>query len=174
MKIWRTDEELLHQGCIQQVSIDKGRKLGIWGGISGQVPTEARIFDENLDGQTYCGVLNHELKRSIVKLPDKGKTIYQQDLTPWHTSKMVKAKMKKTKLKILDWPAKNPNLNPIEFVWSILDKKLITTSIYNKATLRKRQVEKWKSLGIDLHCSLVNSMPERLTKYLQAKGEHFN
>ena len=85
---------------------------------------------------------------------------------------MVKAKMKKMKLKVLDWPAKSPDLNPIEFVWSILDKKLITTPIYNKATLRKRLVEEWKFLGIDLRCSLVDSMPERLTKYLQAKGGH--
>ena len=76
VKIWRTDEEPLYQDCIQQGSIGKGGKLGIWGGISGQGPTEARIFDENMDGQTYCGVLSHELKRSIVKLPDKGKTIY--------------------------------------------------------------------------------------------------
>ena len=87
---------------------------------------------------------------------------------------MVKAKMKKMKLKVLDWPAKSPDLNPIEFVWSILDKKLITTPIYNKATLRKRLVEEWKSLGIDLRGSLVDSMPERLTKYLQTKGGHFN
>ena len=50
---------------------------------------------------------------------------------------MVKAKMKKTKLKALDWPVKSPDLSPIEFVWSILDKKLMTTPIYNKATLRK-------------------------------------
>ena len=70
--------------------------------ISGQEPTEARIFDENMNGQTYCDVLNHDLKQSIAKLPDKGKIIYQQALAPRHTSKMVMAKMKKTKLKVLD------------------------------------------------------------------------
>ena len=60
------------------------------------------FFDENMNGQTYCDVSNHELKQSIAKLPDKGKIIYQQALAPWHTSKMVKAKMKKTKLKVFD------------------------------------------------------------------------
>ena len=77
----------------------------------------------------YYDVLNHELKRRI------GKTIYQQDLAPWQKCKMVKAKMK---LKALEWSAKSLDLNPIEFVWSILDKKLMTMPIYNKATLRKR------------------------------------
>ena len=76
VKIWRTDEERLHQDCIQQVSTGKEGKLGIWGDISGQGSTETRIFDENMDGQTYCDVVHHELKRSITKLPDKGTIIY--------------------------------------------------------------------------------------------------
>ena len=116
-----------------------------------------------MDGQTYCDVLNHELKESITKLPGKGKIIYQQDLASWPKSKMIKVKMK---LKVLDWPAKSPDLNPIEFVWSILDKKLMITPVYNKATRRKRLEEEWKSLGINLCCNLVDSMPERLMKCL--------
>ena len=168
MKIWRTDEEQLHQDCIQQISTGKGGNQGTWGGISGQRSTEERIFDENMDGQRYCDALNHKLKRSTVKLPDKDKIIYQQDLAPWYTSKNG------MKLKVLDWPAKSPDRNSTEFVWSILDRKLMTTPIYNKATLRKRLEEEWKSLGIDLCCSLVGSMAEKLTMDLQAKDGHFN
>ena len=127
-----------------------------------------------MDWQTYCDVLNHELKRSMAKLSDQGKIIYQQDLAPRDTSKMVKVKMKKMKLKVLDCPAKSPDLNPIEFVWSILDRKLMTTPIDNKTTRRKRLEEEWKSLGIDLCSSLVDSMSEILTKSLQAQGGHSN
>ena len=87
---------------------------------------------------------------------------------------MIKAKMKKMKLKVLDWSAKSLDLNPIEFVWSILDKKLMTTPIYNKAALRKRLEEELKSLGVALCCSLPDSMPEKLTKCLQTKGEYFH
>ena len=121
--------------------------------------------------QMYCDVLDHQLKRSIAKLPDKGKIIYQQDLAPWYMSKMVKANMKKMKVKVLDWSTKSPDLNPIGFALSILDKKLMTTPIYNKAALRKRLEEEWKPLGIDLCCSLVDSMPERLKNVYRPKVE---
>ena len=50
----------------------------------------------------------------------------------------------------------------------------MTTPIYNAATLRKRLEEEWKSLGIDLCCGMIDAMPERWTKCLPAKGEHFN
>ena len=49
--------------------------------------------------------------------------------------------MKKTKLKVLEWLARSPDLNLIEFIWNILDKKLMTTPIYNKATLHERLEE---------------------------------
>lgn len=173
VKIWRTDEERLHQGCIQQMNTGKAGKVGIWGGISGHGATEARVFDENMNGHLYCDVLNKELKRSMNKLQEKDRLIFQQDLAPWHTSKIVAAKMKKMKIKVLDWPAKSPDLNPVELVWSILDKKLMVTPIYNKTTLRQRLEEEWKAVGIELCCSLVDSMPDRLEKCLRAKGGHF-
>jgi transposase len=173
VKIWRTDEERLHQDCIQQVNTGNGGKVGIWGGISGQGTTEAKIFDENMDGHMYCNILSGELKRSMAKLHDKANIIYQQDLAPWHTSKIVKAKIDKMRLTVLDWPAKSPDLNPIEMVWSILDKKFMATPIYNKDTLRKRLDQEWKALGIELCRKLLDSMPDRLQKCLRAKGGHF-
>ena len=110
----------------------------------------------------------------MAKLHDKGKIISQQDLAPWHISNMVKAKMKKIKYKVLNWPTKSTNLNPIESVWSILDKKLMGTPIYNKATLRKQLEEKQKGLEIELCRSLADSMLESLEKSLLTKCGNFN
>ena len=172
--MWGADEERFHPDCTQQVNTDREEKLGIWESISAQGPTEARIYDENMDGQMYCDILSGKLKRSMAKLHDKDKIIYQQNLAPWHISHMVKAKMKKIKLKVLDWFAKNTDLNPIELVWSILDKKLMTALICNKATLCKRLEETWIGHGIELCRRLVDSMPGRLKKCLLEEGGHFN
>ena len=105
--------------------MNKGRRgrLGIWGGILAQRLTEVRIFYENMDGQMHCDIFSGELKQSMVKPHSKDKIIDQQDLAPWHAYNMVKTKMKKIKVTLLDWPAKSLDLNPVELVWSILDKK---------------------------------------------------
>ena len=58
VKIWRNDEERLHSDSIQQVNTGRGGKLSIWESISSLGPTEARIFDKDMDGQMYCDISN--------------------------------------------------------------------------------------------------------------------
>ncbi|CAF3005668.1 unnamed protein product, partial [Rotaria sp. Silwood2] len=65
-----------------------------------------------MDGQMYCNCLDGELKRSLNNLPNKAQILYQQDLTSWHTSKIVLAKIKKMKLNMSDWAPKSCDLNP--------------------------------------------------------------
>ena len=99
--------------------------------------------------------------------------MFQQDLAPWHTSNIVKEKIVKLKLRVLDWAPKSSDLNPVEMLWSILDKKLPTKPIYSKAALIDRLQEEWNNIDKDLCIKLVESMPERIRKCLKTKGGHF-
>ena len=137
MKIWRTDDERLLPDCIQQMNTGDGGKAG----ISGDGTTAATIFQETMNGTFYCDFLQQELTHSMGKLPNTSAYTFQQDLAPWHTSKLVQEKMAKLKLNVLEWPAKSPHLNPIEMLWSILDKKLAAKPIYSIMELRQRLEE---------------------------------
>ncbi|CAF1611181.1 unnamed protein product [Rotaria magnacalcarata] len=124
-----------------------GGKVGIWGGISGAGTTMARIFEETMNGTVYCDVLQQELKQSMGKLSNKTAYTFQQDRAPWHASNLVKEKIKKLKLNVLEWPVKSPDLNPIEMLWSILDKKLAAKPIYSIMELRQRLEEEWNGIS---------------------------
>ncbi|CAM4796680.1 unnamed protein product [Rotaria magnacalcarata] len=172
-KIWRLEKERLLPECLQQTNTGDGGKVGIWGGISGFGTTNARIYTENTNGELYCDVLQKEVKQLLTKSPAQRKMVFQQDLAPWHTSNIVKEKIIRLKLKMLDWAPKSPDLNPVEMLWSILDKKLASKPIYSKAALVERLQEEWNNVDKDLCIKLVESMPDRIRKCLKAKGGHF-
>ena len=172
-KIWRLDKEKLLPECVEQCNTGDGGKLGVWGGISGFGTTKAKIYSDNMNGNSYCDVLANELKQSMATIPMKNKIIFQHDLAPWHTSNILKDQIRKLKLNVLDWAPKSPDLNPIEMLWSILDKKLASRPIYSKAELKRRLEEEWNGIDQELCIKLVESMPKRIQQCLKAKGGHF-
>ena len=62
----------------------------------------------------------------------------------------MKEKIAKLKLDLLDWAPKNPDLNTIEMLWSILDKKVASKPTYSKAALMDRLQEEWDNVDQDL------------------------
>ena len=81
--------------------------------------------------------------------------------------------MAKLELNVLEWPEKSPDLNPIEILCSILDKKLAVKIIYSIMELRQRLEEEWNGIGQLLCLNLIDSMPDRIQKCLKSKGGHF-
>ena len=173
VKVWRTDDERLIPECVQHRNTGNGGKVGIWGAISRDGTTMARIFNDSMNGTLYCGVLETELKQSLKLFQRKCDYLFQHDLAPWHTSDLVKEKIAKMKLNLLSWVAKSPDLNPIEMLWSILDKKLIRTPIFSATELTRRLQQEWDTIDKELCLNLIDSMPDRIQKCLKARGGHF-
>ena len=47
-----------------------------------------------------------------------------QDGAPCHRAKIATQFLKSKKIQILDWPGSNPDLNPIENLWTDLKNKV--------------------------------------------------
>ena len=46
------------------------------------------------------------------------------DGTPCHRRKAVKKFLEQKKIKTLEWPGNNPDLNPIENLWCVMKNKV--------------------------------------------------
>ena len=99
-----------YQIAIQQMNTGVSSKVGESDGAT----TVAWIFEETMNGTLFCAVLQQELTQSMGRLPNKSEYMFQHDLVPWHTSKLVQETMTKLKLNVLEWPAKSLNLNSFE------------------------------------------------------------
>ncbi|GBN92960.1 hypothetical protein AVEN_144498-1 [Araneus ventricosus] len=70
------------------------------------------------------GILYRNLKKSITNLSLGRRYIFERNNDTKHPPKIVKDYCSKNKIKILEWPPQNPNLNLIKNLRSILHQKL--------------------------------------------------
>ena len=73
-------------------------------------------------------------------------------------------------IQTLDWPARSPDLNPIEHVWDMLGRNVRQRDHTTLAQLRTSLLEEWDRIPADAIRRVVNSMPERLQAVIDAKG----
>ena len=77
-----------------------------------------------MNSTKYHEMLTKHMLPTIKSLLPNGTGIFQQDLAPCRTSKVLQSFFKKSKLHVLDWPGNSPELNPIENLWAIVKKRL--------------------------------------------------
>ena len=74
----------------------------------------------------------------------------------------------------MEWPAQNPDFNPIEHLWNILKCKLNKYEEPPKGVyeLWDRVAEEWNKITPEECQNLIESLPRRLEAVYKAKGGH--
>ena len=97
---------------------------------------------------------------------------YMQDNTLCHKGKVVTEWLGKKKIKVLDWPPQSPDLNPIEYVWDVLLKR-VRERRNQPNSLKQLSLalkEEWHKLPVETINQLISSLPRRLSEVKSQKG----
>ena len=75
-------------------------------------------------------------------------------------------------LSCLPWPAQSPDLNPIEHLWDVLERKVRSRWPLpkNKKELVNVLQEEWSKIEPEVLENLVESIPRRVKAVIEAKG----
>ncbi|KAJ7319548.1 hypothetical protein JRQ81_019059 [Phrynocephalus forsythii] len=69
-------------------------------------------------------ILEHFMLLSTDELYGDADFIFQQDLAPAHTAKNTQTQFNDHGITALDWPARSPDLNPLENLWATAKRKM--------------------------------------------------
>jgi hypothetical protein len=145
----------------------------VWGCITAEGVGYLTKIEGHLNVDLYCQILRDELMKSLEYYDlDASEIIFQQDNDPKHTSNMAKNCLQELGLKVLQWPAQSPDLNPIEHLWSHLKRHLnaLPRQPTGMLELWERVEEEWEGISQEVVISLIESMPRHIAAVLKAKG----
>lgn len=172
VNVWRKiGERYQIKNCVPSVK-HGGIGVMVWGCIGYEGVGKLTIIDGTIDSVKYTRILSSYLDESIEGLNISGDPIFQQDNAPCHTSKYTREFFEFNNIDVMQWPAQSPDLNPIENLWSYVEKELRKVVIKNKSQLIDKINEIWKNTPKSYIQKLYKSIPKRIEMVIRNKGGH--
>ena len=148
-----------------------GGSVKVWDGFGSNGKTELALITTRTKSADYILMLKSKLLPSGSKIGGKNE-IFQQDNASIHTSRQTKHWLANNLIKYFDWPAKSPDLNPIENIWGILARRVYTNGkqYYSVSDIKEAIFSAWNSIEPEICQYLVDSMSNRLFEITRKNG----
>lgn len=148
-----------------------GGSLMVWGAFSMHGTTSLATVTCRMNSMNYIRTLEEHL----IPFGDdvmENDFIFQQDNAAIHVSRASKAWFAEKGIELLEWPARSPDLNPMENLWGIMARRVYQNgrqfSTVQELEVAVRNV--WREIRHETLEALINSVPKRLFKVARLNG----
>ncbi|GFX14202.1 transposable element Tcb2 transposase [Trichonephila clavipes] len=172
--IWRERGSRNHPSNIIERDRYGGRCVLVWGGIMLGSRTDLHIFDAgSVNGTRY----SNEILLPYVRLFRGAmglQFLFMDDNAPCHRTVAAEQLLESEDIERMDWPARSPDLNPIEHVWDFLGRRLAARTL-PPVTIRELRLalqDEWAAMPQQLIDTLILSMGRRCETCLAVRGDN--
>ena len=139
----------------------------LWGCFAAVGTGALHKIDGIMRTENYVDILKQHLKTSVRRLKLGCKWVFQMLGVIIHNSNVVAKWLKDIKVKVLEWPTQNPDLNPIENLWAELKTRVGSRRPTDLTQLHQLCQEEWDKIHPTYCGKLVEDYPKRLTQVKQ-------
>jgi hypothetical protein len=164
--VWRLPGERLNNNFVVHALQAGGGSVHAWGAIWTGGRSQLIRLQGSVNAIRYCDLLHGFFTTTLLPAHFK----FQQDNAPAHRSWMVSQMLEDLNIHVLPWPARSPDLNPIEHVWDILVRRMQHRVCGNLNQLFDALREEWDSIPQDDLDHLIASMPRRVGAVIEKRG----
>lgn len=173
-RVLRRPEERYAEVCFEEITPYGGGSVMFWAGINSLDRTEL-VFIENgtLNAHRYVTeILSPYVQPTLAVLGEN--SIFMDDNARAHRSGDVGAYMMEVGIRRLDWPARSPDLNPIEHVWDLLKRRVrsVQPAPQTITELKNAITAEWERIPQETIRGILTSMPRRMQAVISARGGH--
>jgi hypothetical protein len=152
-------------------------KLHVWGAIGAHMKSNLFFFQENLNSELYQKILKRCITEDRLifgpkqKTKLRGKWQFLQDNSRVHKAKnSMKVLDTLVGDRIISHPPRSPDLNPIEDMWSYLDRQVKASRVTTIQGLKSVLTKAWKNLPWTEIQKSVDSMEKRIQLCRESGG----
>ena len=143
----------------------------VQGAIFANGKSQLAILEGNQTAESYIRTLNDFLL-PLISEGRRGTIVYQQDNATIHKAHITKMWLLYQNIQTIDWPAHSPDLNPIENVWVLLERRVYANGRVFSTIDEQRSciLGEWQNSETETIRNLITSMPQRCLPILNNKG----